>query len=190
MKQDERLIKHFGLIAKAILDQTETVFHYLKLEGEKAEPRKIQPLHLGEVEGGWYLIAHDLDRGALRTFALPRMTRVRTLQTGFERPKDFDGAVYLNRSFGVWNVAGDDSRHLVRLELRNYAARLAQERRWHPTQEVTILDDKGNKVEVRFEVGRLEEVMRWVLSFGSQAKVLAPPELVKMVRHEVREMQK
>jgi predicted DNA-binding transcriptional regulator YafY len=73
--------------------------------------------------------------------------------------------------------------------LRNYAARLAQERRWHPTQEVKILDGKGNKVEVSFEVGRLEEVLRWVLSFGSHAKVLAPPELIQMVRREVREMQ-
>jgi proteasome accessory factor B len=95
----------------------------------------------------------------------------------------------LNRSFGVWNVAGDDTRHVVRIELRNYAARLAQERRWHPTQEVTVLNDRGTKVEVRFEVGRLEEVMRWVLSFGSQAKVIAPPELAKMVRTEVRAMQ-
>jgi predicted DNA-binding transcriptional regulator YafY len=33
----------------------------------------VQPLHLGDVDGGWYLIAHDLERDALRTFALPRM---------------------------------------------------------------------------------------------------------------------
>ncbi len=189
VQQDPGQIKCFGQLAKAILDQSETVFHYRKLEGEGAEPRKVQPPHLGEVDGGWYLIAHDLDRGALRTFALPRMSRCRILQTRFERPADFNGAAYLNRSFGVWNVAGDDTRHVARIELRNYAARLAQERRWHPTQEVTVLDARGNKVEARFEVGRLEEVMRWVLSFGSQAKVIAPPELVKMVRKEVREMQ-
>jgi proteasome accessory factor B len=190
VRQDPNQIKPFGQLAKAILDQTETTFNYHKLAGKSAEPRKVRPLHLGEVEGGWYLIAHDLDRGALRTFALPRMSRVRVLQTRFERPEDFNGTAYLNKSFGVWNVAGDDSRYIVRLELRNYAARLAQERRWHPSQEVTVLDDKGNKVEVRFEVGRLEEVMRWVLSFGSQAKVIAPPELAKMVRKEVRAMQK
>jgi len=189
VRQDPSQIKPFGQLAKAILDQTETVFHYRKLAGETAEHRKVRPLHLGEVEGGWYLIAHDIDRGALRTFALPRMSRVRVLQTRFERPEDFNGTAYLNKSFGVWNVAGDDSRYIVRLELRNYAARLAQERRWHPTQELTVLDDKGNKVEIRFEVGRLEEVLRWALSFGSQAKVLAPPELVKMIRKEVREMQ-
>lgn len=48
-----------------------------------------------------------------------------------------------------------------------------------------VLSDRGTKVEVCFEVRRLEEVMRWVLSFSSQAKVIAPPELVKMVRKEV-----
>lgn len=53
VQQDPSLIKPFGQIAKAILDQSETVFHYRKLEGEKAEPRRVQPLHLGEVEGGW-----------------------------------------------------------------------------------------------------------------------------------------
>jgi proteasome accessory factor B len=190
VQQDQSQIKCFGQLAKAILDQSETVFHYRKLAGERAVPRKVQPLHLGEVEGGWYLIAHDLDRGALRTFALPRMSRCRVLRTRFERPAGFNGTAYLNKSFGVWNVAGDDTRHIVRLELRNYAARLAQERRWHPTQEVVTLDARGNKVEVRFEVGRLEEVMRWVLSFGSQAKVIAPPELAKMIRKEVRAMQK
>jgi predicted DNA-binding transcriptional regulator YafY len=88
----------------------------------------------------------------------------------------------------VWNVAGDDSRHLVRVELKNYAARLGQERRWHPTQEVVALNAKGTRVEVRFEVGRLEEVLRWVLSFGSHAKVLGPPEFVRMVRSEIRAM--
>jgi len=189
VQQDQSQIKCFGQLAKAILDQSETVFHYRKLAGERAEPRKVKPLHLGEVEGGWYLIAHDLDRGALRTFALPRISQCRVLKSQFERPADFNGAAYLSKSFGVWNVAGDDTRHVVRLELRNYAARLAQERRWHPTQEVKILDGKGNKVEVSFEVGRLEEVLRWVLSFGSHAKVLAPPELIQMVRREVREMQ-
>ncbi|MGD9418777.1 MAG: helix-turn-helix transcriptional regulator [Verrucomicrobiota bacterium JB025] len=190
IKQDKRLLKPFGQLAKAVIDQVEVSFHYRKLGNAPAEARRVQPLHLGEVDGGWYLIAHDLDRGALRTFALPRMTRVRVLKTGFARPEDFDGEAYLNASFGIWNVAGDDARHVVKLELRNYAARLAQERRWHPSQEVTAVDGEDERVLVSFEVGRLEEVMRWVLSFGSQAKVLEPLELVEMVRNELREMQR
>jgi proteasome accessory factor B len=187
--QDKKLLQCFGQLAKAVLGQHEIGFHYRKLEADGTERRKVRPLHLGEVEGGWYLIGHDLDRNAMRTFALPRISRVNVTTTRFERPADFDGEDYLNRSFGVWNVVGDSTRHVVRVELRNYAARLAQERRWHPTQEVHLLDGKGSKVEVRFEVGRLEEVVRWVLSFGRQAKVIAPPDLAKLVRDEIRAMQ-
>lgn len=150
--------------------------------------RKVHPLHLGEVDGAWYLIAHDVDRNELRTFALPRMTRLKVSNTRFDRPRDFDGAKFLKQSFGIWNVVGDKTRHLVRVELKNYAARLAQERRWHPTQEISRLNSSGTRIEVRFEVGRLEEVLRWVLSFGSQAKVLGPKDLVDMVKNEVKAM--
>jgi proteasome accessory factor B len=101
VQQDPSQIKPSGQLAKAILDQTETAFNYHKLAGKSADPRKVRPLHLGEVEGGWYLIAHDLDRGALRTFALPRMSRVQVLQTRFERPEGFNGTAYLNKSFSL-----------------------------------------------------------------------------------------
>lgn len=190
VEQNPRDVKRLGEIAQAILQQLVTTFYYRKLGTEPAVNRRVHPLHLGEVDGGWYLIAYDLERAALRTFALPRMSRVKVLDARFERPADFDGGSYLKRSFGIWSVTGDPTRHLVRVELRNYAARLGQERRWHPTQEVVVLNTKGTRIEVRFEVGRLEEVLRWVLSFGSQAKVLGPPELAHMVRAEIVAMSK
>jgi hypothetical protein len=43
-------------------------------------------------------------------------------------------------------------------------------------------------VEFRFYFGRLEEVLRWFLRFGSQAKLLGLPEVVKMVRSEIDAM--
>ncbi len=188
IEQSPRDVKLFGEIAESILNQRVTCFNYRKLDAGSSEPRRVQPLHLGEVDGGWYLIAFDLERGALRTFALPRMTRLKVTNKTFARPVDFVGCDHLRQSFGIWSVAGDYSRQVVRVELKNYAARLAQERRWHPTQEMIRLNSKATRVEVRFEIGRLEEVLRWVLSFGSQAKVLGPPELVKLVRDEVEAM--
>jgi predicted DNA-binding transcriptional regulator YafY len=188
VEQNPRDVKRFGQIAQSILNQSIISFFYLKLGADSSELRRVQPLHLGEVDGGWYLISHDLDRDALRTFALPRMSRLKISNKRFERPIGFDGREHLKQTFGIWHVAGDDSRQMVRVELKNYAARLAQERRWHPTQELLALNAKGTRVEVRFEVGRLEEVMRWVLGFGRQAKVLGPPQLVRMIREEVRAM--
>ena len=188
VEQRPRDVKLFGIIAESILNQFVTTFYYKKIGSETSELRRVEPLHLGEVDGGWYLIAHDLERAALRTFALPRVSRLKVTQKKFERPRGFVGNDHLKQSFGIWSVAGDYSRHEVRVELKNYAAQLAQERRWHPTQEISVKNAKGTRVEICFEVGRLEEVLRWVLSFGSQAKVLAPAELVKMVRDEIEAM--
>jgi len=184
-----RDVKLFGELADAVLKRLEVTFSYRKLGADSSESRRVRPYHLGEVEGGWYLIAHDLEREALRTYALPRITRLKVTSKNFERPIDFNGRDHLSRSFGVWSVAGDMTKHLVRVELNGYAARLASERRWHPSQEVSALNAKGSRVEVRFEVGRLEEVLRWVLSFGRQAKVLGPPELSRMMKDELIAMQ-
>jgi proteasome accessory factor B len=188
VEQNPRDIKRFGQIAEAVMNQLTISFCYRKLGAEHGEARRVQPLHLGEVDGGYYLIAHDLERQALRTFALPRISRLKISSTRFDRPKGFCGRDYLKQSFGIWHVAGDHTRHVVRVELKDYAAQLAQERRWHPTQELVHRNASGTRVEVRFEVGRLEEVMRWVLSFGRHAKVLGPPELAKMVKKEIAAM--
>ena len=82
-------------------------------------------------------------------------------------------------------MAGDKELHIVKVELRDYAARMAQERRWHPTQELKFLNGTGTRVEICFQISRLEEVVRWVLSWGSKAKVLAPPELKRMLREGI-----
>ena len=185
IEQRPRDVKLFGEIAQSVLNEYITTFYYRKLGADSAELRRVEPLHLGEVDGGWYLIAQDLERGALRTFALPRISRFKVTKKKFTRPENFIGSEYLKQSFGVWSVAGDYSRQVVRVELKDYAARLAQERRWHPTQEIFPLNAKSTRVEIRFEIGRLEEVLRWVLSFGSQAKVLGPPDLVKLVKSEI-----
>ncbi|MCU0795858.1 MAG: WYL domain-containing protein [Akkermansiaceae bacterium] len=181
-------VKVFGQLADAVVTQREVSFHYRKLEADVSESRRVQPLHLGEVEGAWYLIAHDTDRKELRTFALARLSRLKVSATRFHRPADFDGREYLRKSFGVWSAKADAEMQTVIVRLTGYAARMAEERRWHPTQEVRALDAKSRKVEVRFEVGALEEVLRWVLSFGSKAEVVGPPALKKMVAEELRLM--
>lgn len=183
-----REVKMFGELAEAVVKRRATSFHYRKLGADRAEPRRVWPLHLGEVDGGWYLIAHDEDRGMIRTFALPRITRLTVGSSVFERPAGFDGHEHLRRSFGIWTQGEGEELTLVRVILTGYAARLARERRWHPTQEVQELNASGTKVEVCFEAGALEEVVRWVLSFGSKAKVLGPPKLKQLVAEEVRLM--
>ena len=62
-------------------------------------------------------------------------------------------------------------------------AHLMLERTWHPTQRVKKLT--GGSVEVTLNAGGLDEIAWWVLSWGKEAKVLSPPELVKIMTEQL-----
>ena len=166
------------------LERREIEIRYQKVGADKPEIRRIQPYHLGEVEKGWYLIGRDLDRKALRTFSLSRTTGVKVLATKFQRPADFNAHDHLKHSFGIWKSESEGPLLDVRVELTGYAARLVPERLWHESQEIKELNEKGSRVEIRMKLANLPEITRWVLSWGSQAKVIGPPELVQAVRAE------
>ncbi|MGJ8641825.1 MAG: helix-turn-helix transcriptional regulator [Luteolibacter sp.] len=184
-------LKMFGKLAEAVLKKRVVEFNYRKLGSDQTEKRKIQPYHLGEVDQCWYLIGYDPEREGLRTFAFPRIRAVKVGKGTFDVPENFNGSAYLGTSFGIWvDPERPDFKQEVRIELSGYAARLVQERRWHPSQQITPLNATGSRVEVRFEVGRLEEVVRWTLSWGGQAKVREPKELRDKVRSEAEKISK
>jgi predicted DNA-binding transcriptional regulator YafY len=63
-----------------------------------------------------------------------------------------------------------------------FAARLVAERKWHESQRVR--ENKDGSIILELELGGLEEIERWVLSWGKHARVLAPRELAMRIREE------
>lgn len=167
----------FEIVSRAVLDCHELEFEYKKLAGSRHELRRVQPYHLGCVENQWYLFAFDLARQQLRTFALPRMRAMRDTGARFRRPADFSITKHLGDSFGVFTGKG---RQRVRIHFDAFAARLVSERQWHPSQRIKRL--AGGEIELSITLGRLEEVERWVLSWGEHAKVLEPTALIDAIR--------
>ncbi|MHB8223648.1 MAG: WYL domain-containing protein, partial [Desulfurivibrionaceae bacterium] len=71
----------------------------------------------------------------------------------------------------------------VKIRFSKEHAPYVLEREWHPGQ--TLDREKDGGVVLGFPALHLYEVRRWVLSWGSGAKVLAPKELVDAVREEL-----
>ena len=143
--------------------------------------RRVRPYHLGCLENQWYLFAEDLERRQLRTFALPRMQKVALTTKHFRRPADFSIAQVLSGSFGV-HSAGKKQR--IRLQFDPFAARLVAERKWHESQRVR--ENADGSIILELQLGGLEEIERWILSWGKHVRVLVPKELVARVRDEAR----
>lgn len=184
----ERDVFVFERLAKGVLESRELHFDYQKLRDAEPMHRHLQPYHLVEIDGGWYVIGFDLDRGARRTFAVQRMKSVSLTNKRFVRSADFRLEDHLAGSFGVWSGGGEERAQPfgVRIRFRGFAARIVAERRWHPSQEIEFLDESGSEIEMTMKLSALEDVARWIMGFGSQAEAIAPRELRERVASETR----
>src|SRR5688572_18373375 len=91
----------FNTLSAAVLRQEEVTFAYRKPGDAKKSARRVQPYHLAHRENLWYLIGHDLERAALRTFALPRIAEVVNTKNAFTRPADFSPEKFFASALGV-----------------------------------------------------------------------------------------
>jgi proteasome accessory factor B len=169
----------FEKVSQAVLRSVELEFEYRKLNSKGYEPRRVRPLHIASLENQWYVFAEDLERKDLRTFALPRMRNVRLTNTTFRRPANFSISKVLSGSFGVFEGG---KKHRIKLQFDAFAGRLVSERTWHESQK--FREAKDGSATLELELGSLEEIQRWVLSWGSHVRVLGPDELRVRVRKE------
>ncbi|MFY8057794.1 MAG: helix-turn-helix transcriptional regulator [Planctomycetaceae bacterium] len=72
----------------------------------------------------------------------------------------------------------------IEIEFYGTAAETVRESRWHPNQKFTSKPD--GRTVMSLSLRSLYEIKSWVLSFGSQARVLKPSLLVRMVREELQ----
>ena len=170
----------FDVLAKAVTDREEIEFSYHKLAGEKPERRTVRPYHLGCIEDQWYLFGYDAARGAIRTYALPRIRGVERTGPKFRRPKDFSVGKLLEGSFAVFE--GRNAKPL-RIRFRGVAARLVAERSWNPTQKIA---QRGTVAELTMRVGLSPDLVQWILGWGAEAEVLAPEALRDRVARAAR----
>jgi predicted DNA-binding transcriptional regulator YafY len=99
----------------------------------------------------------------------------------FTPPKDFQLDDFMRHSFKVMH----DELYTVKVRISPGWARWVSEKTWHESQKITKLADCS--LEIIFRVAGLDEIKRWVLSFGPDAIVLEPEKLRVIVRENLME---
>jgi predicted DNA-binding transcriptional regulator YafY len=173
----------FDALAKATAARRQIRFDYRKPGQGKAEPRVVDPYHLANINGEWFLFAFDHARKDIRPFVPARMSDVTPTGKTFPRPAKFSLEQRLHASFGV--VSGQGEFNVI-IRFDAFGAGYIREKKWHPSQELRELKDGG--AELRMKLSSLDEVQRWVLSWGGHAQAVAPKELVEKVRASARQI--
>ena len=175
-------INVFKDLSFAIQHSREVTFDYCKLGAKNFENRRLRPYHLTCVNYQWYIFGHDTLRNEVRRFVLGRMQSLRMLEAKFTRPKNFSADKFLKGSFGVFS---GDKPIEISIWFDAFAARLVRERTWHHSQEIRQLPD--DEIELKLILTSTVEISRWILSWGTHAKALAPAALVKDITQTLQE---
>ena len=167
----------FDALSKSVSRREQLEIHYRKPGQGEAEARVVDPYHLGNINGEWFLFGYDHLRKDIRTFVPARIKSVRTTGLRFDKGRGFSLEQRLKDSFGVHSGAGS---HRVVIRFAPEVADYIREKRWHHSQELKEL--KGGRVELKLRLSSLGEVERWVLSWAGRATVVRPKELTDRVK--------
>ena len=173
----------FDTLAQATARHRQLQIIYRKPGSKQTEQRILDPYHLANINGEWFLFAFDHLRKDIRTFVPARIITATATGRKFERPQKFSLEKTLRDSFGVHSGRGEFN---VVLRFDESAADYIREKRWHPSQEMRELKPGG--VELRLRLSSLGEIQRWVLGWGGGAVAVEPPELVESVRAAARKI--
>lgn len=167
----------FDALAKAAARRQQLEITYRKAGQRQPETRVIDPYHLGNINGEWFLFAFDHLRKDIRTFVPVRVKAIKPTGVIFPKPHKFSLEKRLRDSFGVHSSQGE---YQVVVRFSETVADYIREKRWHDSQELKELKNGG--VELHLKLSSLQEIERWILTWAGNAVVVKPPELAEMVK--------
>lgn len=174
--------EYFDKLEKAIRERYIVEITYHSNYNNTDSLRKIDPLHLKNYKGDWYLIAYCHSRNDIRLFALSRIKSFKLKDIQFRPHTDFNIEDIMKTSFGIYINKKISN---VKIKFSAFQSRWIKEKVWHPSQQI-----KGNKdgsIVLSLKVNNLEELKRWVLQYGKEAEVITPKVLRNDMKKEFEE---
>jgi proteasome accessory factor B len=163
----------FDRLSDALARRKVVAFDYYSMERDERTRRTVEPYGLFFVSSHWYLAGRDVDRGELRNYRLSRISQVvvnskKSQSPDYEVPADFSLRDHA-RSREPWEIGeGEAATAIVEFTATTGATRAAL--------ELGRAVD-GSETRREFDVRRSDAFARWLLSFGGDARPVAPAEL-------------
>ncbi len=167
-------------INEALASNQRLIIKYYSPSRDEVTTRKIDPYRLWLQDSVVYLIAYCHLRKDFRTFHISRIREVTPTDEYFEEDESFSIEKFLAANFRT--MGGEV--HQIEIRFDRKVAHFIKEKQHHPTQEYFELPN-GDLI-LKFRSGGLEEISKWVLSFGDKAVVLKPDKLRDMVLKQLK----
>jgi predicted DNA-binding transcriptional regulator YafY len=176
-------LKVFQDLLQAIKNNESIIIKYFSGQKAVVVEKPCDPYHLLNFKDNWYLVAFCHEKQDYRDFLCSRIMSVERTNTTFLPDPDFSLEEHKKDS---QLFAADAPQVEIVAEFDKYAAHWIRLKTVHPSQQVVERSD--GSLEVSFKVSSMENIVRWILSFGEHARILAPLELQERVRRTISRM--
>jgi predicted DNA-binding transcriptional regulator YafY len=179
-KHDERKAREFlARAADAALNRRRALMTYFSSSSRRVKEYTIEPIRVAYADGGIYLTAWVPEYCEVRTFALERIRTLQLLDERFE-PRALPLEPFAN-SLGVHSGTPEH----IEIEFDARVADYVREREWHRSMSIEDLPD--GFLLARLTVCDDRPLRRWIHSFGSAARVVAPARLAQAIFEEIED---
>jgi predicted DNA-binding transcriptional regulator YafY len=167
-----------GRISRAVSHAKTAQLRYYSASRNTTTRREVDPYRLWYAAGGLYLIGYCHLRKDVRMFAVERIRSVSLTDHPYQMPLGFNVEEYVQDALTVMR----GRRIEVELLFSKAAAAWVKDKVWHPSQELFLLKD--GRLKMTLKVADTSELVGWILSFGSQVRVVRPEALRERVKEE------
>lgn len=157
-------------LVDAIANKKLCVVKYRAPSSGNAEKRfRVLPLKLLVHNGSLYVHVWQTHFKSVLLLNLHRLKELQVLEEHAELPPEYDPDQLEQTAFGIF-IGGGTADFELRFDA--FARPYIEERLWHPTQQLTPLDDGG--VLLKFTCTPSYEVTNWIASWQDHVEVVTP----------------
>ena len=178
-------------LSQCLLKRQAVEVDYQSVSSDKLQIYTLDPLHIANIEGEWYLFGRSHYKGDIIQLAISRMAGARESDATFQTLEQFDPADLKKLLFGRY-ASMQGKSEIVRIGVDSTYALQVRQKQWHAEQQ--LVEQADGSVELSFPVSSggsklpYANVVSWVLGMGSHACVRAPQALKQLVAEEIRKM--
>lgn len=178
--------RHLTSVMEAMTESHEIVIEYQKYTSSESQTYTLWPYAVKEFAKRWYIIAHCVERGALRVYGLDRIISMNLSGRTFKMEKGFDVDELFATSFGIYIPEGPGQTIIFRTSQKE--ARFLRDLPIHSSQqEISYPKGNGDK-DIYFSIFVCpnESLIMEFCKHGSRLEVVAPEGIRKAVADEFR----
>jgi predicted DNA-binding transcriptional regulator YafY len=154
-------------------------FKYHRFSTGTEKLHTVDPYLLKEYKNRWYLTGWYHEEKRIATFALERISLLKTLENKFKLEENFSRKDYFKYSFGI-TVINDYKPEQIVVKFNVKQGLYVKAQPIHPTQK--IVKETKNEVHIAITVIPSYELTSQILSYGNDVELLKPKYLRNLIK--------